>query len=124
MNVASLELSKQLYEVSGWGDWKEPGGGLPDWHRTVSDLGGPVNICPKYDLGYLLRKLPFGPDGNGMSFGFAKDKVWYMNFILTGIRGPHMQSSFSAEGDTPEDAVTKLFLELFNQRLIRREGER
>jgi hypothetical protein len=69
-DVASLELSKELYELSGWDDtyckWNNfyytDGRGnrrLDRWRikhsRTTTD--GKL-IVPAYSLGYLLRKLP------------------------------------------------------------------
>ncbi len=64
MNVASLELCKELYKLSGWNDLEDA------WHK-----GSPINggdyvsayhgedyekklfLAPAYDLGYLLRNL-------------------------------------------------------------------
>lgn len=50
-NVASLELSKQLFEVSGWE--------TEDWYTTEPSVSLVVKTVPKYDRGFLLRKLPY-----------------------------------------------------------------
>jgi len=59
MYVASLELCKELYELSGWDDiefqWSSIDG--KHWEAAVSVLfAGATEVA--YDLGYLLRKLP------------------------------------------------------------------
>ena len=64
MHVASLELSRELYELSGWDDRRAiqyywHGDDLD--HVTVVDAEQHEPECavyPAYDLGYLLRKLP------------------------------------------------------------------
>ena len=56
MNVASLELCKELFELSGWGETEHM-----HWRPTpMGDLdpNKGIAICPAYSLGYLLRKLP------------------------------------------------------------------
>jgi len=57
-DVASLELCKELYELSKWDD------AASYWFRFGSHLGdkevwgvGPGGEFPAYDLGYLLGKL-------------------------------------------------------------------
>lgn len=81
MNVASLELCKQLYELSGWEnaqfDWIE----IPTWNHKfpkppdqvvynhICDTEHQKFICPAYDLGYLretiLYALSSGPYKEG-----------------------------------------------------------
>lgn len=97
MNVASLELSKELYAAS----W------IPEF------------LCPAYDLGYLLRKLPDWYETPGVEdkeFGMAcliveKRKAGYMNND-TG------QYVFNVAADTPEDTLCKLAIELFKQNIL------
>ena len=118
MNVANLELCKALYEVSGW-DYSTFW-----WFRDVPEnrilLASAIQddtgiirrqICPAYDLGYLLRKLP------------VYSKVWQ-----------HLEGGWKAEtftgfdhigaiADTPEDAACKLAIELFRQGILTKESK-
>lgn len=69
MNVASLDLCKELYELSGWKDcdllWRWYLNWLDDTEtepelvmkRGHMNVAAPFKV-PAYDLGYLLRKLP------------------------------------------------------------------
>lgn len=77
MNVASLKLCRELYEISGWGEttfswmpkgfWGHSGStyGIADHDFELAtgiyediETGKEVAMHPAYDLGYLLRKLP------------------------------------------------------------------
>lgn len=49
MNVASKELCEELYKLSGWHNGT---------HWSIVGEPRAVTDFPKYDLGYLLRKLP------------------------------------------------------------------
>lgn len=132
MNVASLELCKELYAVSGWKGhiWSEDGvkscnlffNSMAGWTLTTcadpkAFEDEPDDWIPAYDLGYLLQKLP----GENMAFAHGKNDTWYLNLILMDIRGPGMQSSFSTEGVSIEDAVAKLAIELFKQKVLTHE---
>ena len=90
MNTASLELCKELFELSGWDgtayehellNGKHYTRTLPVKEMTHFDQN---TYIPAYDLGYLLRKLP-----------------------------PSIQRA-----DTPEDAASKLAIELFKQKRV------
>lgn len=131
MNVASLELCKELYELSGWDNttkWRELGedtyGAFPPSHE-MADVG--VEVCPAYDLGYLLRKLPAwieptvkephlltiqpNPIGAG----------WNALYRLA-VKTPTIDYKHAMEiqeADTPEDATCKLAIELFKQGLLK-----
>jgi hypothetical protein len=103
MNVASKELCKELYELSGWND--------PEqilWSRA----GG----HPEYTLGYLLRKLmPYEPFvGLTLTDGWvAYTKNWNVN--PSGV--------YIERENTPEDAAAKLAIELFKQGLLNNEEQ-
>lgn len=137
MTVASLELCKKLYELSGWEDTYEN----QSWwiingrevEPTVFDptqrsdytLSGNREVCPAYDLGYLLRKLVansiypevryIDPD-NHTEMDLAQ---WYGKWICALVDIPQYQYSYA---DTPEDAACKLAIELFKQGVLKREG--
>jgi hypothetical protein len=110
MDTASLELSKDLYALSGWGRWPDP----TNWYSKHGGLNHsymPANLevergyVPAYDLGYLMRKFA-GKGGIELRHGdqgcVASSHLWY------------------AEADTPEDTVAKLAIELFKCGVLKR----
>lgn len=121
MNVASLELCKELYELSEWGAdgvrvaKYRKNGFLVTW-GYMRLMKGEI---PAYDLGYLLRKLPaqFGKRGSNSAecLRLAKDKDRY----LAGYIGVDLVWGFPCEADTPEDAACKLAIELFKQGVLK-----
>lgn len=117
MNVASLYLCKELYELSGWeAGLEQDRYWVSDTltHRAylkTRDVEGAINI-PAYDLGYLLRKL----DGHVTLTNEWAAGGWRAIFKKTGdmYEGPK-----SVEiGDTPEDAVARLTIKLFKQKIL------
>lgn len=135
MNVASLELCKELYELSGW---RERVGlqYFPDKFYATHlrlDLEEEVTptmdesyeadfICPAYDLGYLLRKLPHKTRvdkhtirGHPDRRRRLPDHDVYNAFLHTATNQCWQQA------DTPEDAAAKLAIELFKQGRLKRE---
>lgn len=112
MNVASLELCKELFGLSGWADfdnwWINVYG--EDW--KVMDAGpkglppdepGDTYI-PAYALGYLLRKL----EGFDVSLNYSNQWRKWSCFA-------HRQRGFEA---TPENAACKLLIELIKQKVL------
>jgi hypothetical protein len=128
MNVASLELCRELYRLSAWHD-EQPL--HPDIIKLVKS-GEPQTPIPAYDLGYLLRKLPpnwirhelqhhLGILTNGeevVSFvaGYY-GHVWFES--KTVQVHVHMQQS----ADTLEDAAAKLAIELFKSGILTKQPE-
>jgi hypothetical protein len=120
MNVASLELCKELYEQSGWNDTeydycRNKGDEWDVWDQTAQgeySYPGFERSVAAYDLGYLLRKLPDWLDwhlspnpevGYWMSSNNVEDNV------------PRVDAA------TPEDAAAKLAIELFKQGILHKE---
>ncbi len=120
MNVASLELCKELYELSGWRDTRyfykaisgmdymvvaQPDNGK---HRERQPTTYKWDECPAYDLGYLMRKLPaYGgkfirQDRDGTSWVAGSD-----GYMEVGFR--------------PEDAACRLCIELLKRGVLKRE---
>lgn len=99
--VASLELCKELYELSGWIDRKEL--------RLDYVVG--KGVLPRYDLGYLLRKLPLGSQ---VYTSIGKPNKYYAHYHE--LRG---EKSGFCEADTPEDAACKLAIELFKKGILK-----
>lgn len=122
MNVASLELCKALYELSGWKEtfncWEysdgipagEPYLMQPELVRRYG-LWGTQDLkkqYPAYDLGYLLRKLPIGTELA------IEDDAFYFSYYKDGtLYGPTSKS--------PEDAAATLAIELFKQGILTKE---
>lgn len=112
MNVASLELCKELYELSGWktGVWYWTNGPYSPEESLVTDLTGYQNddiFEPAYTLGYLARKLP-----HGANLEIGKSSIGYVA-RWEGV------AKHSKADDTPEDAACKLCCELIRQGIIK-----
>lgn len=125
MNVASLELCRELYEMSGWADtnytYYANGGKHSGTMMHRSMVFNKSDNLPAYDLGYLLRKLPtfhdeanlwLNNDGLSWQVGYATDKYGNgdFHFILSEL------------ADTPENAACLLAIELFKQGVLTREA--
>lgn len=116
MNVASLGLCKELYELSGWYEVEAYYEDYPVLRDSKLRSGYPGNILPKmlhdnitpaYDLGYLLRKLP-----DQLTLVRVRDSPAY--YIGCDYRQPYIET----EADTPEDAACKLAIELLKQGIL------
>lgn len=110
MNVASLDLCKELYELSGWKGthcyWvMDDGTPYLAYGERMNGLS-----LSAYDLGYLLKKLhelPFSVALNNQYNG-----KWNAYYQLGALIEPQ-------EADTPEDAACKLAIELFKQGVLK-----
>lgn len=145
MNVASLELCKELYELSEWRDceWQYWNGTA---HNDISEItlewgygNYGDNCAPAYDLGYLLRKLPSRVDKGRKNYRFVltnstSDESWVADYLMPfwqkGLpdRGIEVWLHYGnraklTEADTPEDAVCKLTIELFKQEILHKEPQ-
>jgi hypothetical protein len=132
--TASLELCKELYELSGWeaSAWwwldkrKHQNGTLvnPEQIPILTHHSDGYNkLIAKedqewwagYDLGYLLRKLP-----RGCFIKVAQtDELFYL------AEYEYNKASGATRGTgatTPEDAACKLAIELFKQRVLNKEA--
>lgn len=164
-NVASLELSKKLFELSGWNDtdgvWRlhKPNGASAvisrekmraDNYRFRNSPEAPRfreenEFFSAYTAGYLLRKLPVNlqfpekyekpvPDNgdrfdrwNAEDTGTAKLYVgamsndpgkWWAGYQLWNT------TIYGYKEDTPENALAKLAIVLFEQNLLTKEAKR
>lgn len=119
MYTANLENCKRLYEVSGWDEQE-----LSHYSEqlTIQDY----ELTPKYDAGYLLRKLP---EYNSP----ADDETFNLHLILTHADDysrlylAEYQSSDSIYmnevSDTPEDALCLIAIKLFEEGILTRENK-
>lgn len=122
-NVASLENCMTLHELSGWDE-------TTFCHKTVltgdelefraisltedARVGANARfLCPAYDLGYLLRKLP-----DQTLLGTLPTGSWVIEYNPTPGKFTH---EFEFVADTPENATTKLAIELFKQGILTKE---
>lgn len=144
MNVASLELCKELYELSGWAN---PDASVPlekastywtswvwckesqasDWDIYIAgeehSIHGFSHLLPAYDLGYVIRKLP-------PLIGKARFPVicYPINMWVAGytsdIDSWHTLKQFdhTEAANTPEDAACKLAIELLKQGILKKDA--
>ncbi len=125
MNVASLELCKELFELSGWTQTTYEHELLNGEHYTTTLLredmahGERNTYTPAYDLGYLLRKLPQNSwvgyvDTSGQR-GYALAKTYAWN-----EKGTDIDRIVQCSADALEDAACKLAIELFTRGILKR----
>jgi hypothetical protein len=142
MHVASLELCRELYKVSGWWPGELTDLGLPDrwWNWLEDDDGNNIRCveiansksnrhwrfsAPAYDCGYLLRQLAL----KDVMVGVGKDCPWAAESSREEcLEAENQFYTPYGEGNTPEDALCKLAIELFKQGILKRaaapkEGE-
>jgi len=120
MHVASLELCKELYALSGWRNTdqvyaKNAFGSVSLYVDNHAELGHDLALmAPAYDLGYLLRKLE--PWCNELVFSRQ----------LTGEKwcASDIDADIDVYADTPEDATATLCIELINQHILNPIGEK
>lgn len=127
MNVASLELCQNLYELSGWTlrrpeydiekAWRPTPLASGDNYRLINIGPNTTKDIPAYDLGYLLRKLPA-----------IRLEIWHnghvvMKWFPDGVASKldKFKRGITVEADTPEDAAVKLVMQLFKQKILKRE---
>jgi hypothetical protein len=116
MNIASFELCKELYKLSGWEDGTNTELYVSDkqgkYLATVNKESFPMDkmgkFIPAYDLGYLLRKLPAG-------VVIHKHASGYQMF------DSYEHKTMSTAYDTPEDTACKLAIELFKQGVLKHD---
>ncbi len=123
MNVASLELCKELYELSGWVS--------SCCHTVRNEHGVATSHWYQYELGYLLRSLPQRIDLDEDKWAEAFDSstpetfflAWEMDTMQNRWR-VQMQIEDEVitptlfEAASPEDALCQLFIELFKQGVL------
>lgn len=140
MNVASLELCKELYGLSGWKtdyywvpssvnvspDVNNPSYEVRAWEEITSHMNWDRALqislsVPAYDLGYLLRNLPKSIERGGRHYALhlqhdLSRTLWRITYGGNGKLRQNMST-----GRAPEDAAAKLAIELFKQGRLKRE---
>lgn len=121
MNTASLELSKELYELSDWYDtsYVYARGGALALRRVDIDqhVDHVFEEPPAYDLGFLLRRLSNVEVGNDTDN--SKDGQYYAKRPnSTGQVDSNDKAGNLEFADTPEDAAAKLAIGLIKQGIL------
>lgn len=133
---ASLELCKELYELSGWGEtlaYYEQSDGIPPgepyivYPELIKQYGlwGTQEVkvrTPAYDAGYLLRKLPRVIE--------EMDSLKFLSVEPSPISSREWEAGYSDENydkpefvcysETVEDCLASLAIELFKENIIKR----
>lgn len=127
MNTASLELCKELYELSGWESegWLWTNGPYPAEESFVSNADRPKymhgdTFIPAYDVGYLCEKLL---EAGSFSVRYVSPedplsidlKEWYGKFIAFT---PDMKQKDYLVDGLPANALCLLAAELWNQGIL------
>lgn len=138
MKVASLENCKRLYELSGWDNsmlWY-----YQDYSQVLvlaakliheGDFIPSHKICPAYDLGYLLRKLPakidddrYSDERGSLGLWPVGDK-WSLGYTdYEGLVTDETGETLDITSDTPEDAACLLAIKLFEENILRQTGDK
>lgn len=145
IDTASLKLCKELYKLSGWEDTyffirhhKPNGATLVMERQTMTNESlrfrgrNPPEVqkrfeeendfWPAYDLGFLVRKLP-----DYVKLFRNNEGQYYSAAVTANFRHPRnpLGSPDDAHqwyiSDTPEDALSKLAIELFKSGVLVKE---
>lgn len=138
MNVASKDLCRELYELSGWDNtltggrerWVVLPNGSKDTLRLDEVRANGLDKyiwyrgTPSYDLGFLLRKLPNKGASHHRSFRLEHDHwddnglVWSACYIDNDDNDLSAVEGLLEYAPTPEDAACKLLIELFKSKVL------
>lgn len=119
MHVANLELCKELYDLSGWdksllywqiGIRKLGTSNIRDYKTKMLDT---TKTIPGYNLGYLLRELPV----RTVIYHSADDYVAKYSALVE----KNLPIKYEERANNPEDAICKLAIKLFKQKILIKE---
>jgi hypothetical protein len=124
MNVANIELCKELYDLSGWTNpkpgvfeiekaWRPTPLSSGDNYRLINIGPNTPEDIPAYSLGFLLRKLPSSGSVEFYKRVYDEETKTYTWGVEWGLHQGNTE--FVDDAQTPEDAVVLLILELFKQ---------
>lgn len=136
MQVSSLELSKELYELSGWGEELDYGWAYQVNRSELVHLAGGDGIgenfdfAPAYTAGYLLRALPADlPNPEWGGFDQPKKVPLELAHVMAGAgewwAQYHVRYNVPIAcvyADTAEDALCKLAIELFKAGVLEKKS--
>lgn len=137
MNVADLELCKELYELSGWEDTTNTFGSTTERLDWIQSDNGKGWYLPAYDLGYLLRKLPsFIESNSGIGYKLIlktntrnTDRIAVIGYVALQQVESERSKGFEFlyhpkikfQQGSLEDAACKLAIELFKSGVLAKE---
>lgn len=114
MHFANVELCKKLFAVSGWDDtsFRYVGGSRSKIELLPRDERVTKPDVPAYDLGYLVRRLPYPVSVTANKRGF----------VTTAAMMRHRPPFFNylARDDSPENSTVDVLLEMFKQGVLTR----
>lgn len=122
MTVADKDLCEELYKLSGWHDLEQYWEYYPVTKESrlrkcaldnVLPRALPEFITPAYDSGYLLRKLPVEIDGYWLFICPVRPKK------LSQWAATYTSKFPISKADTPENALTKLAIQLFKEGVLK-----
>ncbi len=137
MNVASLEICKSLYELSGLDYptiyWQEDfyEDGSVNWnlyHDNENKLRTGRSV-PAYDAGYLLRILPYNFIAEGAHYnGDYQDNLFYLDINFNSNQDAKYsflysngeESLYFTPSNTPEDALALLAIKLYENGILKK----
>lgn len=141
IDVASRELSEELYALSGWRDTgvihkKELDAEPASWIVTSTNITplllkiDPHTKMVAYPLGYVLRKLPAQTYNKSMHYWYwftlapvDSQGTWSASYDAQAIEEDEDKAMYFNFAETPEDAAAKLAIELFKQGVLTRVGD-
>lgn len=114
MHFAEVELCRKLYDVSGWDDtsFKYVGGSRDNIQLRPRNKRITAPDVPAYDLGYLVRRLPYPVSVTANQKGF----------VTTAAMMRHRPPFFNylARDASPENSTVDVLLEMFKQNVLTR----
>lgn len=139
MNVADLDLCRELYELSGWVSpdlYYQYVGGKSSielaahgyekekWVTGVYDSDVILSL-PAYDLGFLIRKLPALYFEEGEVYQLTLLKGSAVKYQAYSLRKKKLVDRFAQVGeeDELENLTAKLAIELFKAGILTRDSK-
>ncbi|MCO4274281.1 hypothetical protein NG701_07540 [Pseudarthrobacter sp. HLT3-5] len=116
MHFADVGRCKKLFQVSGWDDtsFKYVGGSRDKIEMMPRDSRVCLPDVPAYDLGFLVRRLPYAVSVTVSTKGFTTTAAMMRH------RPPFF--NYLARDASPENSTVDVFLELFKQNVLTRRG--
>lgn len=109
MGAANIELCRELYELSGWGDTDNV------WEQIASD-NHPI---PAYETDWLLAKLP---SGAGVIKNSSYPEQTYTARRPNMLGAPENKDPLNGrigwDSDTPANALCVMAIELFKKGIL------
>lgn len=128
MDKELLELSKTLYEATGWDDTEQSYWDRDDSGRWEKEINvGAADEVPAYDLEYILDKLPVVirvDDGEATkSLEQMHLGEWMASYRIIPEFDVRKRTRMSCEADTPLKAALKLAITLSEQGILTKESK-